>query len=166
MQSQKKDSNNESLNPKKRKAEVLSLKGTTMCLPAHVFGTAVEAIVDTGATISVVSKNFVETCNIKRGHSIPVEVGNGETIFTLGTTEMVLVLGEKTLKQKVHVLETDAFQAVLGTDFLSGPRCSGIITYPHPPKIIVDGEQVTLKTKKDTAQLMDFSEFSRKNPTH
>jgi len=119
-----------------------------MCLPAHVFGPPVEAIIDNGATISVVSKKFVESFNIKKGHSIPIEVGSGETIFTLGTTEMVLVIGEKTLKQKVHVLETDAFQAVLGTAFLNGPRCTGIITFPHPPKIIVDGEQIALKTRK------------------
>ena len=137
-----------------------------MCLPAHVFGNVVEAIIDTGATISVVSKDFVDTSNIKRSQSIPVEVGNGETIFTLGTTDMILVLGEKTVKQKVHVLETSAFQAVLGTYFLTGPRCSGIITYPHPPKIIVDGEQIALRVRQGkTATNAIFRIFKKESYT-
>ena len=118
-----------------------------MCLAAHVHGVPIEAIIDTGATISVVSRNFVEPSDIKKGASIPIEVGNGETIFTLGTTEMTLVMGEKVLKHKVHVLETDAFQAVLGTDFLKGPRCTGLITFPSP-KLIFDGDQIPLRTKK------------------
>ena len=121
-------------NPKKRKAEVLSLKGMTMSIPAHVQGLPIEAIIDTGATISVVAKNCVEDNYIMKSQSIPIEVGSGETIYTLGTTEIILVLGEKAIKHKMHVLETSAFQAVLGMDFLNGPRCTGIATFPNPGK--------------------------------
>ena len=85
---------------------------------------------------------------LTKSQSIPIEVGSGETIYTLGTTEIILVLGEKAIKHKMHVLETSAFQAVLGMDFPNGPRCTGIVTFPNPLKIIVDGEQVPLRTKR------------------
>ena len=81
-------------NSKKRKAEVLSsLQGKCLVLKAQVNEVPLEAIIDTGATISVVSKNFVAVANIKKAQAIPIEVGNGQTIFTCGTTAMVLHLG-------------------------------------------------------------------------
>ena len=63
--------------------------------------------------------------------SIPVQVANGQTAFTLGTTEILVDLGDTIFKQKAHVLDTGAFEAFLGLDFLSGnPRCGGVLTQP------------------------------------
>jgi hypothetical protein len=58
---------------------------------------------------------------------------------------LTLKFGEKVLTHKAYVLETNAFEAVLGMDFLSTPRCTGIITFPSPPKLVVDGEFFLLK---------------------
>ena len=80
---------------KKRKAEILSLQGKTLILNAHVNGKPLEAIIDTGATISVVSKSFVDQSMIERTQTIPIEVCSGQTVFTLGKTTMMLTLGEK-----------------------------------------------------------------------
>ena len=33
-------------------------------------------------------------------------------------------------------------------DFLQGPRCTGIITFPSPPKLMIDGELFPLKEHK------------------
>ena len=63
-----------------------------MILNDHV---TLEAIIDTGAMISVVSKSFVDQSMIERTQTIPIEVGSGQTVFTLGTTTMMLTLGEK-----------------------------------------------------------------------
>jgi hypothetical protein len=63
--------------------------------------------------------------------SIPVQVANGQTAFTLGTTEIIVDLGDTIFRQKAHVLDTGAFEAILGLDFLSGnPRCGGVLTQP------------------------------------
>ena len=75
---------------------------------------------------------------LQKDHAILVEVGNGAKLFTLGTTELTLKFGEKVLTHKAYVLETNAFEAVLGMDFLSTPRCTGIITFPSPPKLVID----------------------------
>ena len=145
-------------NSKKRKAEVLtSLQGKSLVLHAQVNGSPVEAIIDTGATISVVSKNFVANANIARAQTIPVEVGNGETVFTCGTTTMMLKMGEKEIPHTAHVLETNAFQAVLGMDVLAGPRCQGILTFPSPSRLLVDGEIVPLQERR--GQTKSFSIF-------
>jgi len=121
-------------NSKKRKAEVLSsLQGKCLVLKAHVNEVPLEAIIDTGATISVVSKNFVAAANIKKAQAIPIEVGNEQTIFTCGTTAMVLHLGENKISHQVHVLETNAFEAVLGMDFLQGPHCKAFSLFPNHP---------------------------------
>lgn len=132
----------------KRKADVLLLQGATLIASAEINGRKVDAIIDTGATMSVISKNCVHQGAIVRTMSIPVTVGSGQTIFTLGEAEMVLKLGEKAIPLKAQVLDTDAFQAVLGMDFLQGPRCTGIITFPSPPKLMLDGELYPLMEHK------------------
>ena len=152
---------------KKRKAEVLtSLQGKSLVLQAHVNGSPLEAIIDTGATISVVSKNFVASANIARAQTIPVEVGNGETVFTCGTTTMVLKMGEKEISHQAHVLETNAFQAVLGMDFLAGPRCQGILTFPSPSRLLVDGEIFPLQERRgQTKSFTIFRLFKKESYT-
>ena len=132
-------------NSKKRKAEVLLLSGCTMSTRASVNGVSVSAIVDTGATISCVAKSFVSDQALQKDNAILVEVGNGATLFTLGTTELTLQFGSKVLTHKAYVLDTNAFEAVLGMDFLSSPRCTGIFTFPSPPKLMVDGELFILQ---------------------
>lgn len=135
----------ENQNSKKRKAEVLFMQGVTMVAEALVNGAPVEAIIDTGATISAVAKSFVPDQAICKEQSLAVAVGSGDTLFTLGTTNLVVKFGDKMISQKAHVLETTAFQAVLGMDFLSGPRCTGIVTCPAPPKLLIDGELFPVK---------------------
>ena len=48
-----------------------------------------------------------------------MEVGNGEKLFTLGQAELILDFGDgKNIKKEFFVLDTTAFEAVLGMDFL------------------------------------------------
>jgi hypothetical protein len=59
----------------KRTGEFLtSLPGKSLVLQARVNGSPLEAIIDTGATISVVSKIFVASTSFSSAQSIPVEV--------------------------------------------------------------------------------------------
>ena len=54
------------VNNKKRKADVLLLRGVTMSAKAEVNGVLVDAIIDTGATITCVSKIFVPDSAVRK----------------------------------------------------------------------------------------------------
>jgi hypothetical protein len=69
-------------------------------------------MIDSGATISVVARKFVPQNLLVSEDSIPVQVANGQTAFTLGTTEIIVDLGDTIFKQKAHVLDTGAFEAI------------------------------------------------------
>lgn len=110
-------------------------------LSASINGTQMEAILDTGATLTVVSRRHVKDNQIKRGEAIPVQVANGQTAYTLGMATLIVKIGETFLEQPAHVLDTEAIDPVLGLDFLTGnPRCGGILTQPPPERLLFDGQ--------------------------
>ena len=89
-----------------------------------------QAVIDSGATLSAVSSPCIPANALRRTNVVPIQVGSGETIYSLGETTLVLSFGNKAIQQKAVVIDTAAFQAVLGTDFLSNPRVGGLITQP------------------------------------
>lgn len=116
----------------KKRARVSLLNNVNLwILKASVNGTVVDALIDSGATISVVAKRFVPDHQLNRELSIPVQVASGQTVYTLGTSDLIVELDSTLFKQKVQVLETSAFDAILGLDFLTqNPRCGGVLTQP------------------------------------
>jgi hypothetical protein len=115
-------------------------------LNAQVNGTNLKEIIDSGATVSVIAKKFVCEQALKKEEAYPVQVANGETFFTLGSTILTMKFDECLFEQKVQVMDTSAFDAVLGLDFLSGnARCGGILTQPPPEKLLFDGKLFPLK---------------------
>ena len=131
---------------KKRKVEAIHvMQGKTLSTEVHVNGTSLVAIIDSGATTSAISKKCVPESAILRNKVIPIQVGNGETIFSEGTAELTLQFSDTILKQTALVVPTTAFQAVLGMDFLSNPRVGGLLTQPPPCKLLVDGSLIPLK---------------------
>jgi len=66
-------------------------------LTDKVNGRAVETILDSGASMSVVAASLMDSNRIKRTQSVPVQVVSGETIFTMGTTDLELNLGGTTI---------------------------------------------------------------------
>ena len=47
-----------------------------------------------------------------------IRVGDGRTIHSLGGVDVTICLGDETVTQHCRVLDTDAFDIVIGTDFL------------------------------------------------
>ena len=88
-------------------------------------GLEISAVIDSGATLSAVSSGCIPANALRKTNVVPIQVGSGETIYSLGETTLCLTFGAKTIQQKAVVIETSAFQAVLGTDFLSNPRVGG-----------------------------------------
>ena len=73
---------------------------------------------------------------MKKQSAVPIQVANGVQVFTLGTADFSMLLNGKKVKHPAHVMETTAFDAVLGLDFLSTPPCEGVLTSPEPCRLL------------------------------
>ena len=74
------------------------------------------AVLDTGATLSIVARRLLKT--FKKSKTVAIRVGDGRTIHSLGGVDVTICLGDETVTQHCRVLDTDAFDIVTGTDFL------------------------------------------------
>ena len=74
------------------------------------------AMLDTGATLSIVAWRLLKTFN--KTKTVAIRVGNGRTIHSLGGVDMTICLGDESVTQHCRVLNTDTFDIVIGTDFL------------------------------------------------
>ena len=74
------------------------------------------AVLDTGATLSIVARRLLKT--FKKARTVAIRVGDGRTIHSYGGVNVTICLGDKTVTQQCRVLDTDAFDIVIGTNFL------------------------------------------------
>ena len=75
-----------------------------------------QAVLDTGATLSIVARRLLNT--FKETKTVAIRIGDGRTIHSLGGVDVTICLGDETVTQHCRVLDTDAFDIVIGTDFL------------------------------------------------
>ena len=73
-------------------------------------------MLDTGATLSIVAWRLLKT--FRKTKTVAIRVGDGRTIHSLGGVDVTICLGDETVTQHCRVLDTDAFDIVIGTDFL------------------------------------------------
>ena len=78
----------------------------------EVFG----GVLDTGATLSIVARRLLKT--FKKTKTVAIRVGDGCTIHSLGRVDVTICPGGETVTQHCRVMDTDAFDIVIGTDFL------------------------------------------------
>ena len=74
------------------------------------------AVLDTGATLSIVARRLLKT--FRKTKTVAIRVGDGRTIHSLGGVDVTICLGDETVTQHCRVLDTDTFDIVIGTDFL------------------------------------------------
>ena len=74
------------------------------------------AVLDTGATLSIVPWRLLKT--FKKTKTVAMRVGDGRTIHSFGGLDVTICLGDETVTQHCRVVDTDAFDIVIGTDFL------------------------------------------------
>ena len=74
------------------------------------------AVLDTSATLSIVARRLLKT--FKKTETVAIRVGDARTIHYLGGVDVTICLGDETVTQHCRVLDTDAFDIVIGTDFL------------------------------------------------
>ena len=73
-------------------------------------------MLDNGATLSIVARRLLRT--FKKTKTVAIRVGDGRTIHSFGGVNETLCLGNKTVTQHCRVLDTNAFEIVIGTDLL------------------------------------------------
>ena len=74
------------------------------------------AVLETGATLSIVARRLLKT--FKKTKTMAIRVGDGRAIHSLGGVDVTICLGDETVTQHCRVLDTDAFDIAICTDFL------------------------------------------------
>ena len=74
------------------------------------------AVVDTGATLSIVAWRLLKA--FEKTKTVAIRVEDGQTIHSLGGVDVSICLGGESVMQHCRVLDTDAFDIVTATGFL------------------------------------------------
>ena len=74
------------------------------------------AVLDTGATLSIVAWRLLKT--FEKTKTVAIRVGDGRTIHSLGGVDVLICLGDESVMQHCAVPDTDAFDIAIGTDVL------------------------------------------------
>ena len=75
-------------------------------------------VLDTGATISIVAKKILPCGSLKNTMTTAaIRMGDGHVVHRCGDCEMEVLMGSRTIAHWFYVMDTEAFDFVLGTDF-------------------------------------------------
>ena len=76
------------------------------------------AVLDTGATLSIVARRMLKQARIQKTKTVAIRVGDGRTIHSLKDVDVTVCMGDEQVTQHCKVLDSDAFDIVIRTDFL------------------------------------------------
>ena len=91
-----------------------------------------KAVLDTGTTLSIVARRLLKQANIRKTKTIAIRVGDGRTIHSLTVVDVAVRLGDEEVIQHCKVLDIDAFDIVIGTDFLRRNPQVKVLSLQHP----------------------------------
>ena len=94
------------------------------------------AVLDTSATLSIVDRHLLRT--FKKTKTVAIRVGDGRTIRSLGGLDVTICLGDETVTQHCRVLDTDAFDIVIGTNFLRRNPKAKMLSLQRPYSLHCD----------------------------
>ena len=77
-----------------------------------------KAVLDTGTTLSIVARRLLKQTNIWKIKTVATRVGDERTIHSLGGVDVTVCMGDEQVTQHCKVLDTVAFDIVMGTDFV------------------------------------------------
>ena len=72
-----------------------------------------KAVLDTGATISIVARRLLKQAKIRRTKTVAIRIEDGQTIHSLGEADVTVCLGDEQVTQHCKELDTDAFDIVI-----------------------------------------------------
>ena len=74
-------------------------------------------VLDTGATISIVAKKILPCGSLKNTMTTAaIRMGDGHVVHSCGDCEVEVPMGSRTIAHRFYVMDTEAFDFVLGTD--------------------------------------------------
>ena len=91
-----------------------------------------QAVLDTGATLSIVARRLLKT--FRKTKTVAIRVGDGCAIHFLGGVNVTICL----VTQHCRVLDTDAFDMVIGSDFLRRNPQVKILSLQRPYSLHCD----------------------------
>ena len=97
-----------------------------------------KAVLDTGATLSIVARRLLKQAKIRKTKTVAIRVGDGRTIHSLGAVHVTVCLGDEQVTQHCKVLDTNAFDIVIGTDFLRRNPQVKLLSLQHPYALYCD----------------------------
>ena len=75
-------------------------------------------VLDTGATISIVAKKMLPRGYLKNiMPTAAIRMGHGHVVHSCGDCEVDVPMGSRSIAHRGYVMDTEAFNFVLGTDF-------------------------------------------------
>ena len=75
-------------------------------------------VLDTGATISIVAKKTLPCGDLKNIlPTVAIHMGDGHAVHSSGDRQVEVPIGSRSIAHRFWVMDTEAFDFVLGTDF-------------------------------------------------
>ena len=77
-----------------------------------------KAVSDTGTTLSIVARRLLIQAKIRKTKTVAIRVGDRRTIHSVGGVDVTVCLRHEQVTQHCRVLDTDALDIVIATNFL------------------------------------------------
>ena len=125
-------------------------------------------VLDTGATISIVAKKSLPCGSLKNTMTTAaIRMGDGHVVHSCGDCEMEVPMGSRTIAHRFNVMDTEAFDFVLGTDFFVQHSQIQSLTLQAPYLLYVDHgsgrESVPLEQSEHTSSYLRLSKEEPSN---
>ena len=125
-------------------------------------------VLDTGATISIVAKKMLPCGSLKNTMATAaIRMGDGHVVHSCGDCEVEVPMGSWTIAHRFYVMDTEAFDFVLGTDFFVQHSQIQSLTLQAPYLLYVDHgsgrESVPLEQSEHTSSYLRLSKEEPSN---
>ena len=131
-------------------------------------GREYRGVLDTGATISIVAKKILPCGSLKNTMTTAaIRMGDGHVVHSCGDCEVEVPMGSRTIAHQFYVMDTEAFDFVLGTDFFVQHSQIQSLTLQAPYLLYVDHgsgrESVPLEQSEHTSSYLRLSKEEPSN---
>ena len=137
-------------------------------VPIRLGGPEYLGVLDTGATISIVAKKTLPCGSLKNTMTTAaIRMGDGHVVHSCGDCEVQVPIGSRTIAHGFYVMDTEAFDFVLGTDFFVQHSQIQSLTLQAPYLLYVDHgsgrESVPLEQSGHTSSYLRLSKEEPSN---
>ena len=125
-------------------------------------------VLDTGATISIVAKKILPCGSLGNTMTTAaIRMGDGHVVHSCGDCEVEVPMGSRTIAHRFYVMDTEAFDFLLGTDFFVQHSQIQSLTLQAPYLLYVDHssgrESVPLEQSEHTSSYLRLSKEEPSN---